>query len=153
MKKTPVTIPIMIKTFTVHAVNRKVISPGKGSVTWQLSDEKGLPRKISGIADMDAKGIIHEVQAVYSREKPLVAALMHRVEGETFTIDFSEFNRQQAYVPRQAFRSAPPQSSFGSFFSLRRAMVILMLVCVLSFLYAAMNDVMTMSSQFPTGVR
>lgn len=94
----------MIKTYTIHSATCKEISPGKGSVIWLLSDEQGVPRKVSGIAELDAKGAATSIQAIYSRETPLIEMLQRRQVNETFTIDFSDFNKEHTFVEREAYQ-------------------------------------------------
>lgn len=95
----------MIKTFTIRAVTHKEISPGRGSIVWQLTDESGNPRKVSAITTLDKNGYIDHMQAIYKRERPLVEALQQRDEGETFTKDFSKFNRENGYVAREMYNN------------------------------------------------
>lgn len=94
----------MKKTFTIHDITRKEISPGKGSMVWFLTDEKGLPRKVNAITDVDKDGVVHGVNAVYSRETPLVTTLMYRDVGDEFSIDFSSFNNSHHYTPRKPYK-------------------------------------------------
>lgn len=95
----------MSKTFTVRAVTHKEISPGKGSIVWQLTDESGNPRNVSAITTLDTKGHIDTIQAIYKREKPLVETLRDREEGDVFTPDFSKFNREHGYVSREIYNN------------------------------------------------
>lgn len=95
----------MIKTFTIRAVTHKEISPGKGSIVWQLTDEAGNPRKVTAITTLDKNGYIDHMQAIYKRERPLVEALQQREEGEIFTKDFSKFNRENGYVAREMYNN------------------------------------------------
>jgi len=94
----------MKKTFTIHDITRKEISPGKGSMVWFLTDEKGLPRKVNAITDVDNEGVVQAVHAVYSRETPLVTTLVYRDLGDEFSIDFSNFNSHHHYPPREPYK-------------------------------------------------
>jgi hypothetical protein len=93
----------MKKTFTIHSVTRSTISPEKGSISWIVSDESGRERKVSGVTTLDRDGRINSARSVYKREEPLVAELLLRNKGETFTIDFTAFNEANAFMTREAY--------------------------------------------------
>lgn len=93
----------MIKTFLVHAVKTTQVAPGKGLITWLVTDENRVPRKVMGLAETDEKGLIKEVKPVFSRETPLVEALTTLVRGDLVTIDFRPFNRSQGYEERLVY--------------------------------------------------
>lgn len=93
----------MKKTFTIHSVTRSTISPEKGSISWQVSDEFGRERKVSGVTTLDRDGRINSARSIYKREEPLVAELLLRNKGETFTIDFTAFNEANAFMSREAY--------------------------------------------------
>ncbi|MGB0845950.1 MAG: hypothetical protein ACPGSM_04455 [Thiolinea sp.] len=136
----------MKKTFTVHAVHHKEVSPGKGSIIWLLSDEKGLPRKITAITDIDDKGVIDNMQAVYKREIPLVERLHSSEKGESFTIDFSIYNQQQNYAPREAYNNMRTQEKAAGFGAIAtKAALAVGALAAVWFTYAAVSDVSQMS--------
>lgn len=82
----------MIKTFLVHAVKTTQVSPGKGLITWLVTDENRIPRKVLGVTETDEQGFVKAVKPVYSRETPLVDALKTLVRGDMVTVDFRPFN-------------------------------------------------------------
>ncbi|HRJ52025.1 MAG TPA: hypothetical protein PLE99_04585 [Candidatus Thiothrix moscowensis] len=93
----------MKKTYTIQTVTHAVISPEKGSIIWHLLEPDGRQRKVNGITEIDKAGLIDSARSVYAREAPLVEALLPRNEGETFEIDFTEFNRAQGYINREIY--------------------------------------------------
>jgi len=135
----------MKKTFTVHGLQHKEISPGKGSITWLLSDEKGVPRKIAGVTTIDKAGVIETITSVYKREIPLVKRL-HAVEkGDTFTLDFSDFNEKEGYAPRDVYddmRSVEKASGLAA--GAHKYLLMVGAVAVLWFTYTAFNDISMM---------
>ncbi|QLQ31271.1 MAG: hypothetical protein HZT40_06265 [Candidatus Thiothrix singaporensis] len=47
----------MTKTYTIQTVAHTAVSPGKGSITWQLQDKAdGRVRKVSGVTDLTGTG-------------------------------------------------------------------------------------------------
>ena len=105
----------MKKTFFVHASHHREISPGKGSIIWLLSDEKGRPRKVNAITDIDPQGLISPIQAVYKREIPLVERLHYTAKGETFELDFNPYNQEQNYQPREVYDNLRRQEQVAHF--------------------------------------
>jgi hypothetical protein len=94
----------MKKTYTIQSVSRNAISQEKGSIVWQLLDAAdGRLRKVNGVTTLDKAGAIESVRSIYAREIPLVDELLLHNEGDTFTIDFSEFNQLQGYVEREMY--------------------------------------------------
>lgn len=94
----------MKKTYTIQSVTHTVISPEKGSIIWQLVDTADdRQRKINGITTLDKDGVIEVARSIYAREAPLVEELLLHHEGETFTIDFTEFNKAQGYINREIY--------------------------------------------------
>lgn len=93
----------MKKTYTVQSVTRTAISPEKGAIAWALQDEQGRERKVNGVTTLDKDGHITSARSIYSREAPLVEELLLHFEGDTFTIDFTEFNKAQGYINREIY--------------------------------------------------
>lgn len=93
----------MKKTYTIQSVTHTAISDEKGSIIWHLTEPGGRQRKVNGITSLDKVGLINSARPVYVRETPLVEALLPRNEGETFTIDFTEFNSAQGYINREIY--------------------------------------------------
>ena len=142
----------MIKTFTIHAISRKEISPGKGSIIWLLSDEKGAPRKVASIADINKAGVVEAIHPVYSREAPLVDALLPRLKGERVTVDFAPFNQAKGYAARDAYRQMQAQEQANHFLPrVWRGLVWAGVLCLLVFGCLAIMNVLSMSSKFPIG--
>ncbi|MDQ5769590.1 hypothetical protein [Thiothrix subterranea] len=94
----------MKKTYTIQSVTHNAISPQKGSMVWQLLDaDDGRLRKVNGVTTLDNAGLVDSVRSIYAREIPLVDELLLHDSGDSFTIDFSEFNQQQGYVERDMY--------------------------------------------------
>lgn len=94
----------MKKTYTIQSVTHNAISPQKGSMVWQLLDaDDGRLRKVNGVTTLDNTGLVDSVRSIYAREIPLVDELLLHDSGDSFTIDFSEFNQQQGYVERDMY--------------------------------------------------
>lgn len=139
----------MKKTFTVHSFFHKQVSPGKGSITWLVSDEKEVPRKVSGVTDIDSDGVIEAIHPVYKRETPLVERLYAAEKGDQFTIDFSEFNRREGYKPRQVQRDMQTKQQVADLASnTRKYLLFAGAVALLWFTYTAVTDVSIMELNF-----
>lgn len=139
----------MIKTFTIHSTYHQEISPGKGSIIWLLSDENKQPRKIAAITDVDEQNHIVAMQAVYKRERPLVKHLQQLVKGDTFSLDFSEYNEQENYVPRELYNNMRLQentSQLGA--NVTKVAVLLGVLAALWFAYHAISNVSELSQNF-----
>lgn len=94
----------MQKTYTIQSLVCTEISPGKGSMIWQLRDSTDdRVRKVNGLSTLDKQGVIESVRSIYTREAPLVEELLLHQEGDTFTIDFSGFNKVQGYIDREMY--------------------------------------------------
>lgn len=130
----------MKKKFTIHEVSRKEISPGKGSMIWLLSDEKGIPRKVNAIADLDKDGVVNAIHAVYSRETPLVEALIYHFAGDELEIDFSAFNAKNRYEPRQPLRQYKEHSLIRQMRYVKVVLWGLIFFMVAAFLYVISLD-------------
>jgi len=73
-------------------------------MVWQLLDaDDGRLRKVNGVTTLDNAGLVDSVRSIYAREIPLVDELLLHDSGDSFTIDFSEFNQQQGYVERDMY--------------------------------------------------
>jgi len=139
----------MTKTFNVHAVHHTEVSPGKGSIIWLLSDEKGKPRKINAITDIDADGFIEGFHAVYKREIPLVEQLQRVEKGDNFTIDFSAYNQQKNYLPREVLDNMREQEkAAGLSANFIKFLLFAGSLSAAWFAYAAVSDVSQMSLNF-----
>ena len=139
----------MIKTFTIHSTYQQEISPGKGSIIWLLSDEKKRPRKIAAITDVDKQNNIVSMQAVYKREIPLVERLQQLVKGDTFTIDFTAYNAQENYNPREMYdnmRLQEKTARLGSNFT--KAAILLGVLAAIWFAFHALGDVFELRQNF-----
>lgn len=94
----------MKKTYTIQSLVCTEISPGKGSMIWQLRDAADERiRKVNGISILDKNGLIESVRSIYTREAPLIEALLARHEGDSFSIDFTDFNQVQGYINREMY--------------------------------------------------
>ncbi|MBU0654199.1 MAG: hypothetical protein KJ914_03600 [Gammaproteobacteria bacterium] len=93
----------MKKTYTIQTVNHTPISDEKGSIIWHLIEPDGRQRKVNGVTSIDKAGLIDSARSVYARETPLVESLLLHNEGETFSIDFTEFNKAQGYINREIY--------------------------------------------------
>ncbi len=93
----------MKKTYTVQTVTHTPIAEDKGSIIWHLLEPDGRQRKVNGVTTIDKDGLIDSARSIYAREAPLVEALLPYNEGETFTIDFTEFNKAQGYINREIY--------------------------------------------------
>lgn len=102
----------MIKTFLVHAVKTTQVAPGKGLITWLVTDENRVPRKVMGLTETDDEGLVKAVKPVYSRETPLVEALTTLVRGDLVTIDFRPFNLSHGYEDRLIYASVDQNRYF-----------------------------------------
>lgn len=139
----------MKKTFTVHNLQHKKISPGKGSISWLLSDEKGVPRKITGVTHIDKDGVIEKITPVYKRETPLVARLYAAEKGDVFDIDFAEFNRNEGYKAREVYddmRTVEKASGLAA--GAQKYLLVLGAVALLWFTYTVLHDVSLMELNF-----
>lgn len=139
----------MKKTFTVHSLHHKEISPGRGSVSWLLSDEEGKPRKINGITRLDKEGVIEAITPVHKRETPLVNRLYIVEKGDVFDIDFTEFNRKQGYKAREVYddmRTIEKASGLAS--GVQKYLLLLGAVALLWFTYTVFNDISLMGLNF-----
>lgn len=139
----------MKKTFTVHGLQHKEVSPGKGAITWLISDEKGVPRKITGVTDIDNEGVIETIAPVYKRETPLVNRLYAAEKGDVFDIDFTEFNRKEGYKAREVYddmRTVEKASGLAS--GAGKYLLMLGAVALLWFTYTVSNDISIMGLNF-----
>ncbi len=94
----------MKKTYTIQSLVCTEISPGKGSMVWQLRDTADERiRKVNGISVLDKNGLIESVRSIYTREAPLVEELLVHHEGDSFSIDFTDFNQVQGYINREMY--------------------------------------------------
>lgn len=66
-------------------------------------DEQGRERRVKAVAVFDANGHIEAACSIYAREAPLVDALIKRLDGDTFTIDFTPFNTVHGYINREIY--------------------------------------------------
>ena len=116
----------MKKTFTVTDILFNEISRKKGTIEYYLTDELGDERKVTAMAHLGYGKKIKTVKALFQREIPLVEALETKEIDQTFTLDFTQFNKdqrldkkaskrfaQKAYA--QNFSSVLPDSSRFSF--------------------------------------
>ncbi|HMT93784.1 hypothetical protein [uncultured Thiothrix sp.] len=102
----------MIKTFLVHAAKTTQVAPRKGLITWLVTDENRVPRKVMGLTELDESGLVKTVKPVYSRETPLVEALTTLVRGDLVTIDFRPFNLTHGYEERLVYESIDQNKRF-----------------------------------------
>ncbi|MEZ5536029.1 MAG: hypothetical protein R3F02_10435 [Thiolinea sp.] len=139
----------MKKTFTVHSFFHKEVSPGKGSIIWLVTDEKDIPRKVNAITDINQNGEIDEIYAVHKRETPLVERLRSTEKGDTFSIDFTEFNKREGYQARDVYHDMrTKERAAGLADSTRRYLWALGAVALLWFTYTALNNVSMMELNF-----
>lgn len=139
----------MKKTFTVHSLQHKEVSPGKGAISWLLSDEKGRPRKITGVTHLDKEGAIETITPVYKRETPLVNRLYLAEKGDVFDIDFTEFNRREGYKAREVYDNMRTvEKASGLAAGVKKYLLILGAVALLWFTYTVLHDVSLMELNF-----
>lgn len=118
-------------------------------MTWLLSDEKGVPRKVNGITNIDQDGVIDAIHPVHKRESPLVERLYAAEKGDVFTIDFTEFNRREGYKPREIQRNMQTvEQAAGLAGTTRKYLMLAGAVALLWFTYTALNDVSMMELNF-----
>lgn len=103
----------MKKTYTILSVTHTAISPEKGSIGWSLRDELGRERKVNGITTLDKNSHIESARSIYAREAPLVDELLLHFEGDTFTIDFTAFNKAQGYINREIYADLQKYQRFS----------------------------------------
>lgn len=139
----------MKKTFTVHNLQHNEVSPGRGSITWLLSDENGKPRKINGITHLDKEGVIETITPVYKRETPLVNRLYAAEKGDVFDIDFTVFNRKQGYKAREVYDDMlSVEKASGLAAGTQKYLLLLGAVALLWFTYTVLNDISLMGLNF-----
>ena len=135
----------MSKTFTIREIQHKEVSSGRGSIIWLLTDENGLPRKVNAITDVAANGVIKKMRAVYKREVPLVEHLHYANEGQTVTVDFSAYNKQENYAPREAYNNMRTIERVGGIATgVTRLAMLAGLLLTLWLAYGLFTDVMEM---------
>jgi len=83
----------MIKTFTLNKIEHQINSPGKGTLTYTITDETGYSRTVSGISILDENRNIKSINPTHKRELPLIDTLSHLKETEKFSLDFSSYNK------------------------------------------------------------
>lgn len=138
----------MKKTFTVREMHHKEISPGKGSIVWLLADEAGLPRKVNAITDVAGDGVIEKMRPVYKRETPLVERLHYMNEGQTFIIDFSSYNQQENYAPREVYSHMRTLERVGNTATLiNRSVMLGGLLVVLWLAYGLFTDLIELQAK------
>lgn len=96
---------MMIKTFTLKAIDHEQATPQSGLITWHLVDENNHKRVVKAITELSRLGFIKTIRPRHDREMPLVEVLSYHVEGESFQVDFSNFNATHGYKPREVFPS------------------------------------------------
>lgn len=138
----------MKKTYTIQSLVCTEISPGKGSMVWQLRDSADERlRKVNGISTLDKNGLIESVRSIYTRETPLVEELLLRHEGDTFSIDFSSFNQAQGYINREMYANMQKCERLSCMVGkLWRVLAVMALLVVLSLSWM-LNSSMTKFSQ------
>lgn len=104
---------MMIKIITINKLERIQIADQRAQFTWHITDEKSQLRKVHAHIDFTPNQDIEHYRAFYVREIPLVEALMQYKEGNTFRIDFTEFNKQHCYDKRPIY-NAEQQESFSA---------------------------------------
>jgi len=83
----------MIKTFTVDKIVKQTISPKKGMWTYHITDETGISRTVSGATVLDENQNVKAMNPMHKRELPLIDTLSHLEEKESFSLDFSSYNK------------------------------------------------------------
>lgn len=138
----------MKKTYTIQSIVCTEISPGKGSMAWQLRDNADERlRKVSGISTLDKNGLIESVRAIYTREAPLIDALLLRQEGDSFSIDFTGFNQAQGYINREMYANIQKCERLSCMVGkLWRVLAVMALLVILSLVWM-LNSSMTKFSQ------
>ena len=112
----------MIKTFTLEKIINQTISPKKGMLTYHITDELGNTRTVTGMSVLDENQNIKAINPVHKRELPLIDTLSHLQEQDSFSLDFSTYNRyfnretnktinQEAYENVMMMSTEPEESS------------------------------------------
>ena len=83
----------MIKTFTVDKIVKQTTSPQKGMWTYHITDETGISRTVSGATVLDEKQNVKAINPMHKRELPLIETLSHLEEQDSFSLDFSSYNK------------------------------------------------------------
>ena len=124
----------MKKTYTIQSLVCTEISPGKGSMVWQLRDAGDhRVRRVNGISTLDKQGVIEAVRSIYAREAPLVDELLLHHEGDTFSIDFTGFNQAQGYINREMYANMQKCEKLSCMVSrLWRVLAVVAILVVLS---------------------
>lgn len=134
----------MKKTYTIQSVTHNAISPQKGSMVWQLLDaDDGRLRKVNGVTSLDSTGFVDAVRPIYAREIPLIDELLRHNEGDTFSIDFSEFNQQQGYVEREIYLDMQSCEHFSTLSRRTWRVIAVVIVLIVLWLSWMLNTSMT----------
>ena len=84
----------MIKTFRLINVEKKLVSPKKGSITYHIRDESGdYTRTVVGTMSLDANKRVKGIHATHKREVPLIETLSRLKLNDEFTLDFGSYNK------------------------------------------------------------
>lgn len=112
----------MIKTFTLDKIVEQKISPKKGMLTYHITDELGNSRTVSGMSVLDENQQVKSINPIHKRELPLIDTLSHMQEHDSFSLDFSTYNKyfnretnktvnQEAYDNVMMMTEEPPEDS------------------------------------------
>ncbi len=96
----------MKKTYTVTDILFNEVSRKKGTIEYYLTDEMGNDRKVTAMAHLGFGKKIKKIKALYQREIPLVAALETKEINQTFTLDFTQANKEQRLNSKTSKRFA-----------------------------------------------
>ena len=90
----------MEKVFTVNSIKYHLDSPTSNFIEWALVDERQQQRVVKGKAELTIQGYVKEIVPINRREMPLIEALTQHKPGESFGVDFSNFNKNFGYQNR-----------------------------------------------------
>ncbi len=83
----------MLKTFTLDKRSDQILSDTAGTVTFHVTDENNVSRKIFADTHLDKNQMPQGITATNKRELPLVEGLFRLKIGETTEFDFTLFNK------------------------------------------------------------
>lgn len=95
----------MIKIMTINNFHRTSLADKREQYTWSITDEKGQQRQVHAHAQINEQQQIESYRPLNVREIPLVEILLKHRIGDTFTIDFTEFNQRHCYNQRSTFHN------------------------------------------------
>ncbi|PID45667.1 MAG: hypothetical protein CSB47_07705 [Proteobacteria bacterium] len=62
-------------------------------LTYHITDELGTPRTVTAVSVLDEHQNVKSINPVHKRELPLIDTLAHMQEQDSFSLDFSTYNK------------------------------------------------------------